>query len=296
VIVGQEEFNRLVLDGSVLCDDDVLTAAKASAQDLSTREGDTHTIPHNTELHAFHKLHTLWLYAKDCYSLILSLFLTITTVPHLYFIDLFLCSTSLSVLISLLLPLLARISPLRITCSYSYSSFLSLMHIVFMCMYTMCVCVYLCVCACVCVFVCVAGSFSKTQKISDSERFPSDEVTIKQLAEMSRVLKDRLADLLDEKERIFNHRLKMSKLFRSFLSTGDLDAGLLLLADADEVTVKDEKRRNYALNMGDRKDRDESDTRADEAWTLALRLEKSAKKLSTGDEVKLRRKVTEYKL
>lgn len=142
----------------------------------------------------------------------------------------------------------------------------------------------------------VAGSFTKSQKISDSERFPSDEATIKQLAEMSRVLKDRLADLLDEKERIFNHRLKMSKLFRSFLSTGDLDSGLLLLADADEVTVKDEIRRNYALNMGDRKDRDESDTRADEAWTLALRLEKSAKKLSTGDEVKLRKKVTEYKL
>ena len=155
---------------------------------------------------------------------------------------------------------------------------------------TMCVCVYLRVC------VCFAGSFSKAQKLSDSERFPSDEVTIKQLAEMSRVLKDRLADLLDEKERIFNHRLKMSTLFRSFLSTGDLDSGLLLLADADEVTVKDEKRRNYALNMGDRKDRDESDTRADEAWTLALRLEKSAKKLSTGDEVKLRKKVTEYKL
>lgn len=132
--------------------------------------------------------------------------------------------------------------------------------------------------------------------MSDSERFPSDEVTIKQLAEMSGVLKDRLADLLDEKERIFNHRLKMSKLFRSYLSTGDLDSGLLLLADADEVAVKDEKRRNYALNMGDRKDRDESDTRADEAWTLALRLEKSAKKLSTGDEVKLRKKVTEYKL
>ena len=43
VVVGQEEFNRLVLDGSVLCDDDVLAAAKASAQDLSAREGDTHT-------------------------------------------------------------------------------------------------------------------------------------------------------------------------------------------------------------------------------------------------------------
>jgi hypothetical protein len=43
VVVGQEEFNRLVLDGSVLCDDDVLAAAKASAQDLSTREGNTHT-------------------------------------------------------------------------------------------------------------------------------------------------------------------------------------------------------------------------------------------------------------
>ena len=51
VIVGQEEFNRLVLDGSVLCDDDVLAAAKASAQDLSTREGDAHHTPHHTILH-----------------------------------------------------------------------------------------------------------------------------------------------------------------------------------------------------------------------------------------------------
>ena len=29
---------------------------------------------------------------------------------------------------------------------------------------------------------------------------------------------------------------------------------------------------------GDKKERDESDTKAEEAWTLALRLEKSAKK------------------
>lgn len=146
---------------------------------------------------------------------------------------------------------------------------------------------------CVCVST---GNFSKGQKISDSERFPSDEVTIKQLAEMSGVLKDRLADLLDEKERSFNHRLKMSKLFRSFSMTGDLDSGLMLLSDADEVGLRDERRRNYALNMGDRNERDESDTKADEAWTLALRLEKCAKKLSSGEELKLRKRKNEYKL
>ena len=154
----------------------------------------------------------------------------------------------------------------------------------------------MCVCVCVCVRVCAGGS-SKDLKISDSERFPSDEVTIKQLAEMSRVLKDRLADLLDEKERSFSHRLKMSKLFKSFSMTGDLDSGLLLLTDADEVSMKDERRRNYALNMGgDKKERDESDTKAEEAWTLALRLEKSAKKLSSGEELKLRKRKNEYKL
>ena len=158
----------------------------------------------------------------------------------------------------------------------------------------------MCSCACISyllVRVCVStGSFYRGSKASDSERFPSDEVTIKQLAEMSRVLKDRLADLLDEKERSFNHRLKMSKLFRSFSMTGDLDTGLLLLSEADEVSMKDERRRNYALNTGDKKDRDESDTKAEEAWTLALRLEKSAKKLSSGEELKLRRRKNEYKL
>ena len=78
--------------------------------------------------------------------------------------------------------------------------------------------------------------------------------------------------------------------------TGDLDTGLLLLSEADEVSMKDERRRNYALNTGDKKDRDESDTKAEEAWTLALRLEKSAKKLSSGEELKLRRRKNEYKL
>ena len=45
-ISGQEDFNRLVMDGSVLCDQDVLAAAKASAQELATREGAVHTHPH----------------------------------------------------------------------------------------------------------------------------------------------------------------------------------------------------------------------------------------------------------
>lgn len=132
----------------------------------------------------------------------------------------------------------------------------------------------------------------------DSEKWQGEEVTVKRLAEMSKNLKDRLADLLDEKEKQFVHRLKMAKLFRAFSLNGDLDSALKLLTDADEVTQKDEKRRNYALNKGERKERDESDHNADEAWTLALKLEKSAAKLSGGgQEVAFRRKKSvEYRL
>jgi hypothetical protein len=132
--------------------------------------------------------------------------------------------------------------------------------------------------------------------VSESDKYHSEDVTIKRLAEMSKVLKDRLADLLDEKEKTFVHRMKIAKLFRSFSMTGDLDAGLKLLIDADEVNMKDEKRRNYALNIGEREERDESDSKADEAWTLVLKLEKSAQKLSTGEELKYRRRKSEYKL
>ena len=113
---------------------------------------------------------------------------------------------------------------------------------------------------------------------------------------MSKVLKDRLADLLDEKEKTFVHRLKIAKLFRSFSMTGDLDSGLKLLTDAEECNMKDEKRRNYALNLGERKERDESDCKAEEAWALALKLEKSAQRLSSGEELKYRRRKSEYKL
>lgn len=143
---------------------------------------------------------------------------------------------------------------------------------------------------------CAIGSLSKSQKISESEKYNGEEMTIKKLAEMSKVLKDRLADLLDEKEKTFVHRLKIAKLFRSFSMTGDLDSGLKLLTDAEECNMKDEKRRNYALNLGERQERDESDSKADEAWTLVLKLEKSAQRLSSGEELKYRRRKSEYKL
>ena len=146
-------------------------------------------------------------------------------------------------------------------------------------------------------FHCIAETKERGRG-GDSEKWQGEEVTIKRLAEMTKILKDRLADLLDEKEKQFVHRLKMAKLFRSFSLNGDLDSALKLLTDADEVTTKDEKRRNYALNIGERKERDESDTNADEAWTLALKLEKSATKLSGGgQEVAFRRKKSvDYRL
>ena len=108
------------------------------------------------------------------------------------------------------------------------------------------------------------------------------------------ILQDRLADLLDEKEKTFVHRLRIAKLFRSFSLNGDLDSAMKLLSDADEVAQKDEKRRNYALNKGAREGKDESDANADEAWTLALKLEKGAVKLSSaGEELHFRRKKAE---
>lgn len=132
----------------------------------------------------------------------------------------------------------------------------------------------------------------------DSEKWMGEEITIQRLAEMSKLLKDRLADLLDEKEKTFVHRLRIAKLFRTFSLNGDLDSALKLIADADEVSAKDEKRRHYALNIGERTDKDESDINADEAWTLALKIEKSCMRLSTtAEEPSLRRKKNgEYRL
>jgi hypothetical protein len=116
---------------------------------------------------------------------------------------------------------------------------------------------------------------------------PDDGISVRKLADMSRGLKECLSELLDEREKTASHRSKMTRMFQKFAMSGDLDAGLNLLADAEEQAIKDEIKLNNekAINNGGKEEIDSSEALADEAWILIQRLEKSAVKLlrSTGE-------------
>jgi hypothetical protein len=108
-----------------------------------------------------------------------------------------------------------------------------------------------------------------------------DGISVRKLADMSRGLKECLSELLDEREKTASYRSKMTRMFQKFAMSGDLDAGLNLLADAEEQAMKDEMKLNNekALNNGGKEEIDSSEALADEAWILIQRLEKSAMKL-----------------
>lgn len=108
-----------------------------------------------------------------------------------------------------------------------------------------------------------------------------DGISVRKLADMSRGLKECLSELLDEREKTASYRSKMTRMFQKFAMSGDLDAGLNLLADAEEQAVKDEIKVNNekAINNGGKEETDPTEALADEAWILVQRLEKSAVKL-----------------
>lgn len=119
-------------------------------------------------------------------------------------------------------------------------------------------------------------------KGGDGANGDQDEaMSVRRLADMSRGLKEFVADLLDEREKVSINRSKMSILFQQFAMTGDLDAGLNLLADAEEQSVRDERKKNNekAIASGNKEDKDDAEILADETWLLAQKLETSAIKL-----------------
>ena len=83
-------------------------------------------------------------------------------------------------------------------------------------------------------------------------------------------------EILDEREKVATHRVKMAKSFKAFVLEGDLDAGLRLLADSDDVQAKHAKKLHaLAASQGgaDAEDadveKDPFELAADDAWIIA---------------------------
>jgi hypothetical protein len=109
----------------------------------------------------------------------------------------------------------------------------------------------------------------------NSHNDTGEGVSVRRLADMSRGLKECLADLLDDREKTYLNRSVMARSFKQFTMDGDLDAGLSLLADAEEVILIEEKKKSN----GNKKPKDESELLVNEAWMLAQTLQKSAMQL-----------------
>lgn len=109
----------------------------------------------------------------------------------------------------------------------------------------------------------------------------NEVISIRTLAEMSRGIRECISDLLDEREKAASDRSKIAIDFKLFTMDGDLDAGLKLYTDSEEISQKDEIRDRYltAIKNGDEAVRDESEATADEVWMLAEKIEKTAIKL-----------------
>lgn len=88
---------------------------------------------------------------------------------------------------------------------------------------------------------------------------------VRKLAEMAGGLKDCLSDVLDDREKVCNDRMKMAKAFKAFAILGDLDSGMKLLSFVDDL---------------DTGEQDALDAAADEAWFLCQKVDKLTNKLA----------------
>mmetsp|Transcript_14176 Transcript_14176/g.13702 ORF Transcript_14176/g.13702 Transcript_14176/m.13702 type:complete len:385 (-) Transcript_14176:188-1342(-) len=111
-----------------------------------------------------------------------------------------------------------------------------------------------------------------------------EPISIKTIADMSRKIQEHLSDLLDEREKNVADKSKLAMAFKSFTMDGDLDAGLKLYADSEEINLKDEIRNKYLTGLKNgNKDpvKDEFEVTADQLWILAEKLEKKCYYIAT---------------
>jgi hypothetical protein len=94
--------------------------------------------------------------------------------------------------------------------------------------------------------------------------------------DMSKDLKECVSELLDEKEKEKDSLASMAQSFSSFTMDGDLDAGLRLHVQCEEITVKQETIKH----LKGREEREANeDALGQEAWHLMQRVEKGLNKL-----------------
>ena len=116
-------------------------------------------------------------------------------------------------------------------------------------------------------------SASKIRSQESADNSEGTNVPLRKLAEMSRTLRESIALLLEEREKLQMDKKKMVEGFEIFALQGDLDAAMKVLSVVDESKTP--------IHM---QQEEEWEAATEDAWYLCQRVEKSALKLlKSGD-------------
>lgn len=123
------------------------------------------------------------------------------------------------------------------------------------------------------------GSDLNSRDSRDTRRSAADDVpSIRKLTDISGQLRDLVGDVLDAKLKAKKHHVKLAKQFHAFTMDGDLDAGLTIMTEMEEMLAKAKKENE------DDDNRDEELDLYEDALALSKRLEKGLNKvLKAGD-------------
>ena len=119
------------------------------------------------------------------------------------------------------------------------------------------------------------SSSSSRRNGADDHGMHVDAASLHKVLDMSKDLKECMAELLEERERTVADRRKMARAFVAFTTEGNLDAGYTLATQMEGIIDKEESAKQ-------KKYRDETDlanATAEEAWHLITRLEKTLHKM-----------------
>ena len=114
----------------------------------------------------------------------------------------------------------------------------------------------------------------------------SGPVPLKKISNMSKALRENIADIMDERDHLHEDRRRLAKTFKSFALDGDLDSGLKLWDFTEDVETKEK-------NKDQNKDR--MDRTMEEAWSLCQKVEKGMSKAAKEDSADNQEEIEYYK-
>jgi len=130
------------------------------------------------------------------------------------------------------------------------------------------------------------SSNKNNQSSKSNENSASDStVNFKKLGEFSRNLKECVSDLLDEREENAKSLINYANSFKKFALNGDLDEGLNLLNNMDNILKKDKNKADTNDEINNKQeDSNDMEAIAEDTWYFAQKIERNIAKINGTNE------------